>query len=223
MKQSPKYDTSGLIEAQHEPGSRKGVLRNKLGIKSRREMDRAEGEAKELALKRLAGMFSAKHRFTAKGICLIHKVWLGDIYEWAGKYRQVNVSKGDFPFAGAAQIPKLMRDFERGVLKKFTPCNFTTIEEVARAIAIVHVELVLIHPFREGNGRAARLLADLMALQANLPPLNYWGIRGKKRQEYFHAVQEGMSRNYSPMTEIFISVLKRTLKQGGGWKVSLSP
>ena len=223
MKHSPKYDTSGLIEVQHEPGSHGRVLRNKLGIKSRREMDRAEGEAKEIALKWLAGMYSMSHRFTAKDICLIHKVWLGDIYEWAGNYRQVNVSKGDFPFAGVAQIPKLMRDFEREVLKKFTPCNFKTREEVARAIATVHVELVLIHPFREGNGRAARLLADLMALQTNLPPLNYWGIRGKKRQEYFHAVQEGINRNYAPMTEIFISVLKRTLKQGGGWKVSLSP
>lgn len=186
-------------------------------------MDKTEMDAQLRALIKLAGMFSVKHRFTAKDVCHIHEVWLGDIYEWAGKYRQVNISKGDFPFAGAAQVPKLMRDFERGVLKKFTPCNFKSPEEVARAIATVHVELVLIHPFREGNGRAARLLADLMALQANLPPLNYWGIRGKKRQAYFHSVQEGMSRNYSPMTEIFIGVLKRTLKQGGGWKVSLSP
>lgn len=215
-----RYDTSGLVEAQHEPGSRDRVLRNKLGIKSRREMDRAELEAQFRAFTKLAGMFSIRHRFTAKDVCRIHEVWLGDIYEWAGKYRQVNVSKGDFPFAGAAQIPKLMRDFERGVLGKFTPCNFKTLEEVARAIATVHVELVLIHPFREGNGRAARLLADLMAMQANYPPLDYRGIKGKKRQEYFHAIQEGMSRNYKPMTDIFIGVLRRTLKQNGKRKAS---
>ncbi len=186
-------------------------------------MDKVELEAQLRAFTKLAGMFNIEHRFTAKDICRIHKVWLGDIYEWAGKYRQVNVSKGEFPFAGAAQIPKLMKDLERGVLKEFTPCNFKTLEEVARAIATVHVELVLIHPFREGNGRAARLLADLMAMQANYPPLDYGGIRGKKRQEYFHAVQEGLNRNYEPMTSIFISVLRRTLRQSGKRKASSLP
>ncbi|MDP2167308.1 MAG: Fic family protein [Thermodesulfovibrionales bacterium] len=183
-------------------------------------MDKIEGEAKEAALRKLAGMYSAKHKFTAKDICRVHKVWLGDIYDWAGNYRHVNVSKGDFPFAGAAQIPRLMKDFERGALKEFTPCDFKTIEEVARAIATVHVELVLIHPFREGNGRVARLLADLMAFQSNLPPLDFWGIRGKKRTEYFKAVQEGMDRNYLPMTAIFKDVLRRTLKQRGERKAS---
>ncbi|MDA8086722.1 MAG: Fic family protein [Nitrospiraceae bacterium] len=215
-----RYDTSGLVEAQYEPGSRGRVLKNKLGIKSKKEMDRAEFEAQLLALKRLAGMFNITHRFTAKDICRIHKVWLGDIYEWAGKYRRVNLSKGEFPFAGAAQIPRLMQDFERAELKKNTPCNFKTLEETARAIATVHVELVLIHPFREGNGRAARLLADLMAMQANYPPLDYGSIKGKKRQAYFHAIQEGLNRNYEPMTDIFISVLRRTLRRSGEQKTS---
>jgi len=47
-------------------------------------------------------------------------------------------------------------------------------EEVIKALAVVHTELVLIHPFRaEGNGRVARMLATLMALQAGLPPLDF--------------------------------------------------
>ncbi len=214
MKLSPKYNTTGLIEAQFEPGSRGRVLRNKLGIKRKREMDRVELEAQLRAFTKLAGMFSIKHRFTAKDICRIHEVWLGDIYEWAGKYRQVNVSKGEFPFASAAQIPKLMKDLERGLLKEFTPCNFKTLEEVARAIATVHVELVLIHPFREGNGRVARLLADLMAMQANYPPLDYTSIsRGTQRKAYFRAVQEGINKNYQPMIKIFDRVISRTLKE----------
>lgn len=213
MPPSPRYDTSGLIEAQHQPGSRGRVLKNKLGIISTREMDRIEGEAKESALIKLAGLYSAKHRFTAKDICRIHEVWLGGIYDWAGKYRQVNVTKGDFPFASAAQIPRLMKDFEQGALREYTPCNFKSLDEIAEALATVHVELVLIHPFREGNGRASRLLADLMALQANLPPLDFWVIRGKKREEYFKAVQEGMDRNYRPMAAIFSDVLKWTLRK----------
>jgi len=67
----------------------------------------------------------------------------------------------------------LMEDLEKGPLREFTPCRFDTIGKTVKALAIVHTELVLIHPFRDGNGRVARLLATLMALQAELPPLDF--------------------------------------------------
>ena len=105
------------------------------------------------------------HQFTASDICQMHQDWLGEVYPWAGKYRQVVMSKAGFPFAVPAHIPKLMEEFESTVLRRFTPCG-GEVAEVAMALATVHVELVLIHPFREGNGRVARLLATLMALQA---------------------------------------------------------
>jgi cell filamentation protein len=69
---------------------------------------------------------------------------------------------------------------------------------------------MLIHPFREGNGRVGRLLAVLMSFQAGLPGLDFMGIRGKKRIEYFDAVQAGMERDYEPMKKVFRSVLSRT-------------
>jgi cell filamentation protein len=81
----------------------------------------------------------------------------------------VNVEKDGFLFAAAAQIPKLMADFENGPLRHFTPCHPAATEDLARSLAIIHVELILIHPFREGNGRVVRLLAVLMGLQASLP------------------------------------------------------
>ena len=110
----------------------------------------------------------------------------------------------------ARHIPKLMQDLEKGPLKKYTPCQFKTDEEIIIALAVVHTELMLIHPFREGNGRAGRLLAVLMAFQAGLPGLDFTGIRGKKREEYFAAVQSGLDRNYEPMKTVFRSVLSRT-------------
>lgn len=207
MKQSPKYDTSCLIEAQHEPGSHGRVLRNKLGIKSKREMERIEWEAQIKALSEIAGLYGKTHRFTAKDICKIHKVWLGDIYEWAGKYRKVNVGKGDFQFAASAYIPRLMEDLENGPLKKSTPCNFKTLDEIVTAIAIVHVELVLIHPFREGNGRAARLLADLMVMQADYPPLDYTDLEKGKWKQYIAAIHAGLNRDYEPMARLFSGLI----------------
>jgi len=80
---------------------------------------------------------------------------------------------------------------------------------------VVHVELVLIHPFREGNGRTARLLAVLMGLQAGLPALLFENLSGRKRKQYFAAVQAGLDRNYEPMAEMFNGVIWRTLQIHG--------
>ena len=131
----------------------------------------------------------------------------------AGRYRQVNISKDDFSFAMSQHVPKLMQDLKNGLLKKYTPCVLGSDEEIVTALAVVHTELMLIHPFREGNGRAGRLLAVLMAFQAGLPGLDFTVIRGKKRKEYFAAVQAGMDRNYDPMKKIFSAVVSRTRRE----------
>ena len=145
----------------------------------------------------------------------MHRIWLGSIYSWAGRYRQVNLSKGKFPFAPAREIARLMDEFEKGPLREHTPCHPESGVKPARALAVVHAELMLIHPFREGNGRVGRMLAVLMALQAGLPPLDFGGILGRRKQEYFNAVQTALTRDYKPMENIFESVIRRTLQTHG--------
>lgn len=189
-----RYETGHLTEAQFEPGSRGRVLKNLLGIRSKRAMDALEAaslaEATDWAIRHA----SADQRFKTADICQWHKQWLGTLYAWAGEYRQVNISKGGFPFAMSAQVPRLMQAFERDMLARYTPCAFEDPEMVLEALAVTHCELVLIHPFREGNGRISRLLATLMALQAGLPLLDFSVIRGKQRKAYFVAVQAGLGR-----------------------------
>jgi cell filamentation protein len=203
-----------LIEDQYEPGSRGRVLRNRLGIKRKRDMDALEAREQLRAFQELLRIYSQKHRFTPQDICRMHKLWLGDIYIWAGVPRQVNISKGAFTFAMASQVAKLLRQFEEGPLKQFTPCHSSDMDILAHALAVVHTELVLIHPFREGNGRVARMLAVLMGLQAGLPPLDFAGIKGAKKQAYFAAVQAGMDYNYQPMEQVFRAVIARSLRAG---------
>ena len=215
MKAGKRYDASGLVEAQYEPGSRKRVLKNLFGITSRREMNQAETAALNTATDEFLRMYDAGHRFTAADLKYMHKAWLGGIYEWAGEYRQVNVSKGGFFFAAADQIPLLTAGLEKGALLKHTPCAFKSAPSVAEALAEVHVELLLIHPFREGNGRLARLLSMLMASQAGLPILDFAHIKGKKKIEYFAAVRAGLDKDYKPMEAIFEFVIKDTLKAYG--------
>lgn len=209
-----RYDISNITEAQFEPGSRNRVLKNKLGIQHKRKMDATEAiklaEATDWAIRH----YSADHRFTAADVCLLQKQWLGDIYPWAGEYRQVNIGKGGLAFAMAAQIPRLMTEFERKVLAVYTPCNFDDPEEVTEALAVTHCELVLIHPFRDGNGRISRLLSTLTALQAGLPLLDFSGIKGKVRQAYLLAVQASIGNDYEPMKKVFRAAIRRSGQQG---------
>ncbi len=211
MKKDGRYDVSGLPEAQFESGSDEQVLRNRLGIKSPKEMDDIETRALERTMVELVGKYDAEHRFTATDIREMHKRWLGKIYEWAGECRQVNVSKGEFPFAAAARVPGLMLKFEKDVLTRYTPCNFKDKVDITRALAETHVELVLIHPFREGNGRIARMLSILMALQAGLPLLNFSPIAEERKQEYFAAVQAGLDKNYASMERLFAEIIEQSL------------
>ncbi|MEI7870204.1 MAG: Fic family protein [Candidatus Methylumidiphilus sp.] len=209
-----RYDARG-IETEFEPGSRGRVLRNQLGVQRSRDMDQAESEALLTVQDWAVAHFDAGHRFTAEDIATLHRQWLGGIYPWAGEYRQVNLAKGDFMFAAATQVPRLMAEFERKELTLHTPCEGMDEKRLVLALATTHAELVLIHPFREGNGRCARLLAWLMALQAGFPPLDFSPMAGRNRANYIVAIHAALGGDYSPMQTRFKAVIRRTLKAHG--------
>ena len=104
-------------------------------------------------------------------------------------------------FAAAAQIPRLLHEFGRDCLARYTPAFGKNPEELAQAIAVTHAELILIHPFVECNGRLARLLADVMAVQAGHEPLDYsaWDAH---RERYFAAIRKATGRDYAAMQEL---------------------
>lgn len=205
-----KYSTLGLPEAEYEPGSRGRVLANKLGIVRVRDIQQAESEALLSLTESLVLELTDSQRFGVDDLRSFHRRWLQDIYPWAGEYRQVNMGKGGFQFAAAHRIPHLMAEYDRDVLEVDTPCHDMDDERLIRALARTHAELVLIHPFREGNGRLARLLNTLMAFQAGQPALDYGGIRGKKKREYIAAVHAALGGDYEPMEAVFRSVLSRS-------------
>ena len=108
-----------------------------------------------------------------------------------------------------------MMRFERQELARYTPCGFANQEEIVHALAVVHAELILIHPFRECNGRCARLLAMLMGLQAGLPPLDFGGLSGRGKRGYITAIHAAMGSDYVPMTAVFSGVVRRSLRRYG--------
>lgn len=210
MKNKGRYNTKGTAEGEFEPGSNDLILKNSQEITDPLILDEYETKALSVVTDSLIDEYDANHRFSAQDICHMHGKWLGSLYSWVGKYRQVNMSKGGFTFAAAHLIEKLMAQFEKKELRQYTPCIFKNEPEIINALAIVHTELVLIHPFREGNGRLARLFSTLMALQAGLPILNFSGIKNDWQEQYFAAVRAGLDHNYEPMKTIFSNVVSQS-------------
>ena len=205
-----RYDTTGNIEAQFEPGSSGRVLANKLGISNPEEMDDVELDLLMHLYEDILSSVEADQRLTVADIREWHRRWLGNVYVWAGQFRTLNMSKGDLVFAASAQVPRLMGNLDKEVLSVRTPCVGMSEEQLSEAIAVVHIELILIHPFREGNGRLSRLLANVMALQAGRRQLDYT-LWDERKADYFAAIQAGLS-DYEPMK----GLVKRALRETAG-------
>lgn len=203
-----KYEIAGS-QAECEPGSRDLVLKNLLGITDPEEMEEAESRELVRATGQVLDSDQPGHQFTADDVRYLHRLWLEPIYPWAGEYRSVNVSKNGFPFASAHAIPTLMEQFEQGPLQGWTPCEGQGPGEHAEALAVTHAELILIHPFREGNGRCARLLALAMSVQAGYGELDFTPM-DEDIKGYVDAVHAAMDRDYNPMRSIFDRVLERS-------------
>ena len=195
-----RYHAKGP-QADMQPGSGDQVLRNTPGITDPAQLDEAEVSLLLQLYEWLMGDQFPERRLDVADLMEWHRLWLGNLYDWAGQVRSVNLAKGEFHFAAAAQIPRLLAEFERDCLHRYTPCENMADGALAEAIAICHVELILIHPVREGNGRLSRLLADVMAVQAGHGPLDYsrWDA---DKTAYFSAIQCGMGRDYAPMREL---------------------
>ena len=195
-----RYDVAG-DQGTFEPGSGDQVLLNKLGITDPEEMDEVELHLLEQLYQAVLVEDLPDRTLRVADLKTWHRRWLGNVYAWAGVERSVNMGKDDFQFAAAAQVPRLLTVFERDCLARFTPCPDCDDAELAEAVAITHVEFILIHPFREGNGRLSRLLADVMVVQAGHEPLDYSAWDADK-PVYFGAIHAGMAGDYAPMQRL---------------------
>ena len=207
-----RYDITGKSEGEFQPGSDKQVLLNKRGITDAEQMELEEFDALVLLQERLFEELSSDQAISARDLCYWHKLWLGELYEWAGAYRTVNMSKGGFMFAAAHLITTLMQTLEEKYLTIYTPCNGMTEEQLIEAMAVCHVEFILVHPFREGNGRLGRVLTTIMALQAGMHLLDF-AVLEQDKERYIRAIHAGHNGDYQPMKLIFCEVLALSLQE----------
>ena len=128
------------------------ALENKLGIKSSAELAREEERiSKKKAVELFEnGMLENLESGKFQTLCEIHKYLFDDIYDFAGKIRTVNISKGNFRFAPLMYLETAIKNVDK------MPQN--TFDEIVEK----YVEMNIVHPFREGNGRSMRIWLDMM-------------------------------------------------------------
>ena len=169
------------------------MLENKLGLTSSAELAREE----ERISKKKAAMLFENHildnlesgKFSI--LQTIHKYLFDEIYDFAGKLRTVNIAKGNFRFAPLMYIESALKNID-----EMPQSNFDEIIEK-------YVEMNIAHPFREGNGRSARIWLDHM-LKTEIGKVIDWSKVDK--EDYLLAMER------SPIRDIEIKyVLKNAL------------
>lgn len=142
------------------------VLKNLLGITDEKELDLAEAELSRANMMLLyENGFSD---FSSNGICLIHKELFGDVYEWAGQYRIINIQKRESILAGVSvwysNSAEIERDLEKA-WKKINKVDWASLSKdaFAKKIAWLFPALWQVHPFREGNTRTIVMLITFFA------------------------------------------------------------
>ncbi|REL37935.1 cell filamentation protein Fic [Rhodohalobacter sp. SW132] len=191
----------------HTPESEDEILPNKLGLEDPGKIAEEEYRGFLRAEIKFESELDHINQFNWKFISSIHKTAFSHLYKFAGELRQVNLSKGGFMFPAARFLPAAVEEFEKEFLKPL-PDSFENYEELIELAAPLHAELLFIHPFRDGNGRTARLFGDLIALKRGFERFNFEMISEKSMPEYIAAVQAAADKNYEPMTRLFRSLKK---------------
>ena len=147
------------------------ILVNTLNIRDKNTLQKFEAKitaAKLLSLRQkgIIGNFDSKH------LIYIHKYLFEDIYPFAGKYRNENISKGVFRFAEweyiESELDKLLNN-----LKNENYLLGLSKEKLSERLAYYLSELNVLHPFREGNGRTIREFLRELALKNSSLNINY--------------------------------------------------
>lgn len=158
------------------------ALQNKLGITDSAELARIE---EKISKKKAVELFESdelkKYRAgTFEMLAFIHRYLFSEIYDFAGKMREVNLVKGNFRFAPVMYLKAAVENVEK--------MPQSTFDEIVEK----YVEMNIAHPFREGNGRSTRIWLDLI-LKKELNRVIDWSLVDK--DDYLLAMERSQVRD----------------------------
>ena len=158
------------------------VLENKLNITNQVELGRAEEKISKQKAKQLFDTeeINKIEVGTFAGLAQIHKILFEDIYEFAGKIREVNIAKSNFRFAPLMYLKQSLEHIDAMAQGSF--------DEIIEK----YVEMNIAHPFREGNGRATRIWLDVI-LKANIQKVIDWNLVNK--EDYLSSMERSVVKD----------------------------
>lgn len=158
------------------------ILSNKLGISDQIELAKAEEKISKQKAQQLfdSGDIAKIEVGSFAGLGAIHAYLFGEIYDFAGKVREVNIAKGTTAFARVMHLEPSLKHID-----KMPQTQFDEIVEK-------YVEMNVAHPFREGNGRATRIWLDLM-LKKEIQQVIDWNLVDK--EDYLSAMQRSVVKD----------------------------
>ena len=167
------------------------MLENKLGITNEIELSKEEERITKLKALELfdTNKINEFEVGTFNGLSKIHNYLFSDIYEFAGKIRKENISKGNFRFASALYL--------EDVLSKIDEMTQKTFDDIIKK----YIEMNIAHPFREGNGRSTRIWLD-MILKKEINKVVDWSKIDK--EDYLLAMER------SPIKDTEIKLLLKS-------------
>lgn len=169
------------------------ALENKLGLTNSADLAREEERIskKKAVLLFESGYLDSLQAGTINTLSEIHRYLFEDIYDFAGKIRDVNLAKGSFRFAPVMYLEDALKNIEK--------MPQSTFDEIIEK----YVEMNIAHPFREGNGRSTRIWLDHI-LKAEIGKVIDWSKVDK--EDYLLAMER------SPIKDIEIKyILKSAL------------
>lgn len=158
------------------------ILENKLRITNQVELAKAEEKISKQKARQLfdSGDINQVDVGTFAGLAFIHAYLFDEIYDFAGKIREVNIAKGNFRFAPLMYLEHSLKHIDA-----MPQGNYDEIIEK-------YVEMNIAHPFREGNGRATRIWLDLI-LKKEIQQVIDWNLVVK--EEYLSAMERSVVKD----------------------------
>lgn len=147
-----------------------------------------------------------------------HKIGFGWIFpKMGGKFRTIEITVSNHTPPKPYLIPQLMKDFTKDLqtrikhLPKIEKENF--LDEIISLLAWSHHRFLWIHPFKDYNGRIARLLNNIILLNLDLPPIELKVETKTGRKRYIEALQLADNYDYSKLEKIFRSAIKEATEE----------